>query len=290
MQTKSLSNLFRATALVLLVASWGVSRAPAADEASLITVTATGRAEAKPDAAEIVLSSSGAGELAGDAIAKFRSAGKQTADAVQALGIKNLKLKEGGITLGSSQAAAGGNPFAAAVQQGQAAPKAQMSVAREVTVILTGIGKSSEEELLEALGKILDSAKDAGATPPTAEGNMMGNVMRAMLAGGGGNSAVTYVVNNPSALRKAAYKSAFDQAKARATELAALAGKELGDVVTIKEGAGGQNGELVEAQMEMVRNMYGAGSGGGKTDERLTSNKFAPIALNATLTVAFRLK
>lgn len=165
-----------------------------------------------------------------------------------------------------------------------------MSLSRPVTLVLAEIGKLSEDDLLESLGRIVDTAKDAGAT--LASGGAAGGeaaVIRAMMGGGAAQSSVVYVINDAKPLRQLAYQKAFAEAQARAAILAKLAGKKLGGVVTLSEGPAPSSNNAAGGQVALMRAIYGLGET-AKGSDRLTADKFGPIPVAVTLNVTFELK
>ncbi len=268
---------------------FAVSGARVFAEDAGITVSGTGEVKAKPDQVEIEINTSGSAELTGDAIVKYRDSTRRTLAAFKGLKLKNLKIEEKGLSIASSS---GSNPLMAMVNPGAgaAAAKSQTVISRAHRVVLSNIRDMPEEQLMEVLGRILDTAKDSGAsTSPSSQSQML-----SMMFGGRGKmsqSLVTFVLNHAAELREQAYQKAFEQARSRAQRLAALAGAELGPVLSVQEGPPApKNTESI--QERMVSAMYGIGSQSADDDDgmRVTSDKFGQIAVRVTLQVRFAIK
>jgi uncharacterized protein YggE len=257
------------------------SRAEAADEGG-ITVSGAGEVKAKPTRVEIDLQTAGSAELTGDAIVKFRDTKRRTLEAFNKLKLKNLSIEEQGLSLAN---AGGGNPqqMAMMVASGQApAAKPQVEISRTIRVVLKDIQETPEEELMETISKILDTAKDSGAVVnPNQSRALMAQMFGQQLS----NSLVTFVLDNAEELREQAYKQAMAAAQDRAGRLAALAAVKLGPVLSVQESALAATNESSPLQMYMA--MFGMRDTAGKEDSRVTSDKYADIPVRVSLQVRF---
>lgn len=278
---------FLASCLPALVL-FAVSDAAARAEDAGITVSGTGQVKVKPDSVEIEITTSGSAELTGDAIVKYRDSTRRAMAAFKALNLKNLKIEQQGLSIASSS---GTNPLMAIANPGAAAAaaKSQTVISRSHRVILSNIRDISEQQLMEVLGKILDTAKDSGASAsPSAQSTMM-----AMMLGGRGNSSqslVTFVLNDAAEVREQAYQKAFEQARSRARRLATLAGAELGAVLSVQEGPPAPKGAK-SVQESMMSAIYGIGANKSDSDDmRVTSDKFGEIPVRVTLQIRFAIK
>ncbi len=253
-----------------------------------ITVSGTGQVKVKPDSVEIEITTSGSAELTGDAIVKYRDSTRRAMAAFKGLKLKNLKIEEQGLSVANSSAGANAAMLAAVGQAGGAA-KSQTVISRAHRVVLGDIRDMSEQQLMEVLGRILDTAKDSGASAaPSAQSQMM-----AMMFGGRGNtsqSLVTFVLNDAAKVREQAYQKAFEQARSRARRLAALAGAELGAVLSVQEGPPATKGTK-SVQESMMSAIYGIGANKSDGDDmRVTSDKFGEIPVRVTLQIRFAIK
>ena len=274
-------NRLRLFGLSLLLVGFG-GRPVHADEGG-ITVSGTGEVKGKPNSVEFELRTGGTAELTGDAIVKYRDTKRRTLEAFQKLKLKNLQLEEKGVGLAS----AGGPAQQVVFAQPGAAPaaKPQVEIARTVRVVLRDIGGMSEEELMDTIGRILDTAHDAGAAIGGASDSgasllarMYGQQMSSPMA--------TFVLDNAATLREQAYDQAMKEARARANRLATLANVKLGPVLSVQEQQIVAANET-SAQMQLMMTMYGIRDSGGKDDLRLTSDKFADIPVRVSLQVLF---
>ncbi len=169
--------------------------------------------------------------------------------------------------------------------QGQAnQPKVadKVSVQERLTVTISGVDKMSPENLLQAVTRVVDVAKDAGV----AMGPGPMGVLQMQLGGGKPASLATFKLTSTDALRAEAYAAALKQARAKAEQLAALAGVELGDIVSVRE-------SLPVTQED--NNSGGGGMGtyfsllagaAGKQPE-FTAAEFQNIPVSVTLSVQF---
>jgi uncharacterized protein YggE len=123
------------------------------------------------------------------------------------------------------------------------------------------------------ISKLVDTAKDAGATVGKVTGS---NVYSAMVEDGGDATAVVqFIVEHAEEPREEAYRKAFAEAKTRAQRLAKLADARLGKAISIEEA-------------ETAVMMYGTHT--ESTDEsRLTSDRLVDIPVRVTLRVQFAL-
>ncbi|MBI3467756.1 MAG: SIMPL domain-containing protein [Planctomycetes bacterium] len=274
-------NRLRLLGLSLLLLGFGGWPVHADDGG--ITVSGTGEVKGKPTSVEFELRTGGTAELTGDAIVKYRDTKRRTLEAFQKLKLKNLQLEEKGVGLASAGGAAQQAVF---VQPGAApAVKPQVEIARTVRVVLRDIQGLSEEELMDTIAKILDTARDSGGTIGGASdtatsllARMYGQQMSSPMA--------TFVLDNATELREQAYGQAMQEARARANRLATLANVKLGPVLSVQEqqivSAGDTN-----PQVQMMLAIYGIRDSSGKDDLRLTSDKFAEIPVRVSLQVRF---
>lgn len=229
-----------------------------------VTVTATGQSAARPDVVEIVFSTSGTGELSNDAIDKFRSSTKKMVEAISALGIKNLAVANKGFGVRSAQPATDAVAFEEPATEPEGSLTAPVVFSRQVVLQISEIAQASDDQMQDTLGRVLDTVKDAGVR---------------------GGFTVKYIVRDSNAVRQAAYKDAINQARQRAADLAALSNRQLGNVVNIVEASTEPTPE-----MKVLQSLGAPMILDPAEPNRLTSEKFEPIALAVTLTTTFELK
>jgi uncharacterized protein YggE len=259
----------------------------AAEDAG-ITVSGTGEVLAKPNRLELELVVTGAAELTGDALVKYNDAVRRTLQAYEQLGMKNLQIEPRAVSFAS----VGGvpeQPFARGVGADTGAAnlaKAQIGISRSLRVVLTGIRELPEAQVTEAIGKLVDTAKDSGV----AIGNEASNALVARMMGQmqSPEAMVTFVVDDVVDLRDKAYQQAFDDARARASRLATLAGAELGPVVAVEQTVAEMHKEE-NLQMRMMAAIYGV-QASTSDESRLTSTKLGDIPVRVALRVRFALK
>jgi uncharacterized protein YggE len=283
-------RLFRLFAATLLLAC---GLAHAADDPG-ITVSATGEAKARPTQVELTLTAAGSAELAGDAIVKYRDALRRMTEAFDALKMQNLQVTEQGLSY--SEANSAGQAAAMAVFGGGTAPaaKPQVQISRGLHLLLKQIDKLPEQELMESIAKILDTAKDSGAAQGSPANARMAMVMASMGVNQSGGTSVTFVVEDGDAVRERAYQDAFAQARSRAERLATLAGVKLGPVLSVEEAsaAPAKEDDQDNMQMRMLATIYGMSAGARPDTEstRITSDKYEDIPVRVALRVRFAIQ
>lgn len=269
----------------LLVSSAAPSRA---EESEGITVVGTGEVLVRPNVLEISLGASGSAELSGDAAAKYRDAAKSITGAFEQLKLKNLKIVPGGLGMQQAGGAAGiaGMMVAGGVDEGPPL-KSKIEIGRSLRLVLSGVDKLGEEELMSTISRLLDTAKDAGAVV----GESQAATMLARIYGQQSSSSlVTFVVENAEAARSKANQDAFRQARERAKQLADLAQADVGRVLSVEEvpqSMAADEGNAPQAVMMMMGVMS---SGGEKRETRVVSDRMSEIPVRVTLKVRFALQ
>lgn len=266
----------------LVVAFFSASIEAAAEEGG-ITVVGTGQVMAKPDCLEIDVRASAEAELTGDAVVKYDDTLRRIRAAFAKLDMKDLSVEDRELSVASGTEAAGGIAAVMAVQN-KAAAKSNFQIARSLRLVVRKIDKQQESDVIDTISKLLDAAKDAGATVGKDGGS---NALLQMMGRGGGTTPVVlFVVEHPEELREQAYRKAFDEATARATRLAKLANARLGRATSIEEVAAAAPESGV--QERMISAVYGIETP-GSNDSRLSSDKLIDIPVRVTLRVRFSL-
>jgi uncharacterized protein YggE len=283
-------RIFRLLAAAILPLAGGLARA--ADNPG-ITVSATGEAKAKPTQVELNLTAAGSAELAGDAMVKYRDALRRMTSAFEALKMENLEVTEQGLSY--SEANSAGQAAALAAFGGGTAPaaKPQVQISRGLQLVLKQIEQLPEQALMEKIARILDTAKDSGASQGAPANARMAMIMASMGVGQSGDLGVTFVVEDADAVRQRAYEDAFAQARARAQRLASLAGVKLGPVLSVEEDAPSpaQDKDQASMQMRMLATIYGMASSGQEAESsRITSDKYEEIPVRVALRVRFAIE
>jgi uncharacterized protein YggE len=110
--------------------------------------------------------------------------------------------------------------------------------------------------------------------------------MLEMMGRGTASTLVNFVVSDATEARKKAYDHAFREAKARAENLAALAGVKLGGVLSLSESSSPVADEA-SLQERMISAVYGVGNEKGATEVRITSSELVEVPVRITLEVRF---
>jgi uncharacterized protein YggE len=184
-----------------------------------ITVNGTGTAEVKPDAAEIHTSITGNATLAADAIKKFRENRRRAFELLHKLDVKGVVVEGRGPIITS--VAANNNQQGGAVLfnfgingAGQATPQtAGMNCAETLVVRVPQIDRMKQEDVIDAVVKVLDVCKDAGLTV----------------------ASVEFKSTQMESHKAAAMRAAVDAARHKAELLASLSHARVGPVLSIQE-------------------------------------------------------
>ena len=243
-----------------------------------ISVYGTGETVAKPDLVEISLRATATAELTGDAIIKYRDTKRRTLEAFDKLKLEKLEVEELGVSL-SDQASA---EAMQAMWRGMPATtvKAKVEISSALQLRLAGIHDLTAEQVMETVGKLLDTAKDSGATigPTQAEMNM------AWRYGQQANSTlVRFIVRDLNKLREQAYENAVEDARARAKRLAKLNGIKLGEVLGVQEV------QVSGDDQQVVTTPWGQTMPASKKprEPEISSEQFAEIPFRVKLLVRF---
>lgn len=254
-------------------------------DAAGITVTGSGEVMVRPDAMELELQAAADAELTGDAITKYETAVRRVTGAINAVGVEGLKIDQRGIHITERSQGGAGNVPGLAGGNKPAAGKSHTALARNLRLVIAGIDKQSDSEVIATIGKLVDAAKDAGAAFGSENANS--TLMAMMGRAQADTPLVTFVVADPRAAREKAYRQAFEDAAERAGRLAALSQSSLGRVLAVDEVAAAGH-DAPSLQEAMVSEIYGI-SGTKKTDNRLTSQSLEEIPVRVSLRVRFAL-
>ncbi len=245
-----------------------------------ILVSGTGEALVKPNQLEIYLTAAGEAELGSDAVVKYQHAISRALEAFEGLKFPNLKLEPRGLGVSTS----GVTPAAAArmgVEAGQA-PGAQVVLSRSLRVVVGGIDKLSDEELIKLVSKLIDTARDMGIHASATETSA---AMEELAAEQGPQPAVQFIAENVEKPREVAYRQAFERARQRAQQLATITGVKLGEVKSVEEIRDGAADETL--QEAYLAGIYGSTGQNRRGDTRASSPKFSEIPVVVTLRVRF---
>jgi uncharacterized protein YggE len=249
-------------------------------QASGITVSGTGETIGKPDVIEISMRAAANAELTADAIVKYRDAKRRILEAFDKLKLEQLEIEELNVSLSNQTSAEQMQMAMRGMVDTTSAAKSKVEIASSLQLRLSGIKDQSIEQVMETVGKLLDTAKDSGAEvgPSAADINM------AYRYGRQTNSAlVRFVVRDLDALREKAYQDAVTDARARAERLAKLNGVRVGEVIGVQETqVSGDNSGY-------TTNPYGQAvvSQDKLKDEKISSDAFAEIPFRVKLLVRF---
>ncbi|HEX5443893.1 MAG TPA: SIMPL domain-containing protein [Pirellulales bacterium] len=248
-----------------------------------ISVYGNGEMVAKPNLVEISLRATAAAELTADAIVKYRDTKRRTLEAFEKLNLGKLDVQELGVSLTDQTSAEQmqnmwrgmGN-----VTNG----KTKVEISSALQLRLSGIRDLSAEQVMETVGKLLDTAKDSGASigPTAAEMNM------AWRYGQQANSTlVRFILTDLNQMREEAYQNAVNDARTRAERLAKLNGVKLGGVLGVQEiSVSGDDQQTTTTPWGQV-----IPSGKSKNREpEVSSEQFTEIPFHVKLQVRFAIE
>jgi uncharacterized protein YggE len=246
----------------------------AAAQQPSISVSGTGEVLARPNCLEIDVRAAASAEITADAVVKYQDALRRVQGALAKLGMKELTIEQRDLRFTAGDEDSSQGPVFVVQPQPAAAAKSPIHITRSLRLLVRGIDKLSEVELVAIISKLLDTAKDAGATVGKTTGSNM--YMSMVEEGGDATAVVHFIVENTEELREEAYRKAFAEAKARAQRLARLADAQLGKAISIDE---------TETTVAAV---YGAQTA-SHDESRLSSDRLIDIPVRVTLRVQFAL-
>lgn len=210
------SLFLRAALCCALIGAWAArtESAPPATSGK-ITVEGVGTTVVKPDVAEIRTTLTGSASLASDAEKKYRDHRRRALEMLHKLPFK-LAIEARGPAIGSSMQQNGGQAFVMwnnVVMQNNNQQSTGFVFAEPLIVRLTGIDVMKDDEVLAAVVKVLDTAKDAGMAV----------------------SGVQFRTTKMESSRAASVRAAVEAARQKATLLAELAHARVGSVLSIQD-------------------------------------------------------
>lgn len=253
-----------------------------------IAVTGSGEVKGLPGQIEFHAKLAGSGEIGGDALVKFQEFKRRSLEAVDGLGLENLKVEFGGFSVTQ-----GGDPNQAYQQMiflggddGSAeTAKPEVAISSMFRITVGGIAEMKEEDVLDLSTRLLDKLSDSGvAVLPNQQAPSYDEIgdpypMPAL---------ATFVLADAAALAEQAREQAFASARASAERLAKLAGVKLGGVVSIQEVS--SNSATIQYQYDDYGNAYAGAAGGESSTLRVASRTFAPVPVRVSLHVRFALE
>jgi uncharacterized protein YggE len=270
-------------AALLLVAS-AAPPARAADnnnDAKTITVTGSGEAKGRPTIVEMGATVSGEAELAADAVVKYKDARRRAVKAVEDLKIPSLTIDSKGFTL--SQGVDANQQQMMMRGQMVTTAKQRVLVTEPLRLVIRGVDKMKDEELMNTVLKLIDAGRDAGLViGPAAPQNYYQMQMMMQRGDTTGPGLASFKIEDPAAVREEAYAKAVENARAKAGRIAKLAGVKLGRVTSVSDGAPPTNNPVVYASYYM-----GQQAGG---EPELSSAVAGDITLTVRLTVQFAIE
>jgi uncharacterized protein YggE len=211
-----------------------VAMAVAGSAWAQIEVTGRGEASAPPAEATVLIRVTGTGPLAEDANVKFNDAKKQALEALKGTEIPDMTIAEKGTDMAVTTNEQQMMQMMNGMVDESTPMQMDVTITEQLECTLAGLDKLEGTEVADRLIKLIDTARNAnlqiGAAPVT---NMYAYQMSMMRADDQANAMLLFKPADGEALRKQAYKKAIEDARTRATELAALAEVKLGRIQSI---------------------------------------------------------
>lgn len=249
-----------------------------------ISVYGNGEMVAKPNVVEISLRATAAAELTADAIVKYRDTKRRTLEAFDKLNLGKLEVQELGVSL-TDQTSAEQMQNMWRGMGNVTTGKTKVEISSALQLRLSGIRELSAEQVMENVGKLLDTAKDSGASigPTAAEMNM------AWRYGQQPNSTlVRFILTDLNKMREEAYQNAVDDARTRAERLAKLNGVKLGGVLGVQEiSVSGDDQQMTTTPWGQV---IPAGGRSKHREPEVSSEQFTEIPFHVKLQVRFAIE
>jgi uncharacterized protein YggE len=235
-----------------------------------ITVNGTGSTEIKPDMAEFHTSVTGNATLAADTIRKYRENRRRAFELLHKLDVKGLVVDGRGPVVNSVTAnnnqQNGGVMFNFNINGGTA-QAVGMNCTEMLVVRVPQIDRMKQENVIDAVVKVLDVCKDAGLTI----------------------ASVEFKSTQMEAHKAAALRAAVDAARHKAELLAGLAHARVGPVLSIQETSAVPTG--LENLNQAAADSYATAAAlNGMNIEVSASNPLAAITVRATVNVEFALE
>lgn len=267
---------------LVVVLFTGTSSADAAGDGTdrTITVTGAGDAKGRPTLVEMSAVVTGEAELAADAVVKFKDARRRAVKALEDLKVPSLTIESRGFTLSQGMDA----NQQQMMMRGQMVTntKQRVQVTEPMRLIIRGVDKMKDEELMNTVLKVIDAGRDAGlAVGPATPQNYYQMQMMMQRGDTSAGGLASFKVENAAELREAAYAKAIENARGKAERLAALSGVKLGRVASV------QDGSPVQQPGQVVYAAYMQAQQGG---EELSSPVAGDITMNVRLTVQFSIE
>lgn len=260
-----------------------LSPALAQSESGGISIIGTGTVNATPTIVELEASIKGDGEIAGDAVTKYQSNKRRAEKILKGLNIKGLSLEPSGMAMANAMGAQSMQQMMNGMPNNNAG-KFKLALAETMTIRLNGIDKLKQEELLDALVKIIETGIDSGLTiggSPT-----MAQIQRGNTGGG----LVTFKLANIADLKKKALALAMKDAREQAEELAELGGVKLGPVISMSQTPIAEKSNNNSTSMNYYYTMMMGMMGGSTTSDDFSSAVLKEIPISVKLQVTFAIQ
>jgi len=243
-----------------------------------IAVSGIGTVKCRPDLAKIEVHVNSKAELTDDALVKFRDSRKRLREAIEGLKLENARVVEQHVSIAAGTSSANYQMMMMNGMGGQNETTQPTEISASVQIELTGLKDLPPDDVLKTVGKVLDTAKDAGGAlgPTAAEMNMAYRYGRMTSA-----TSVRFVLRDFQKVRDDAYELAVADARNRGTLLARLYGVKLGRVISVQEvQVSGDNPDYGQPNWQYVDHS-------DHNRNEISSDRCAEIPVNVRLMVRF---
>ena len=283
---KWIASAVAAVGVLLIAGTSGSAQIVMGDSSHVPGISVYGKGEtvAKPNLVEISLRATAAAELTADAIVKYRDTKRRTLEAFDKLKLGKLDVQELGVSL-SDQTSAEQMQNMWRGMGNATTGKTKVEISSALQLRLSGIREQSAEQVMETVGKLLDTAKDSGATigPTAAEMNMAWRYGRQP-----NSTLVRFILTDLNQMREEAYQNAVNDARTRAERLAKLNGVKLGGVLGVQEiSVSGDDQQTTTTPWGQV---MPAGGGSKNREPEVSSEQFTEIPFHVKLQVRFAIE
>lgn len=258
-----------------------VSESPA--DATRLSTRGVGKVDVMPDAAVMLCGVSGDAELTQDAVIKFKDAKRRAVEALQGLGLDNLKIEPMGMSLGTEYDQQTINMMRNGMMGGGDAPKPRIIASESLRLTLEHISDLEPEALTEMMANLVEVVQDNGL----ALGSPDAQQMRYQYGQTGSQLFVFQVTDTSGALAEAR-RLAVKDARSRAEALAEDTGVKLGRVIMVSENEMNSARQYGGQQWQMYQQLAQAVGRLGESSTVLNSS-FSEIPVQMQVSMSFRI-
>ncbi len=268
--------------LTFTCACFGQVHIPGSANNTQLSARGQGRVLVMPDSAVMICSVRGQAELTQDAVVKYNDAKRRAIEALEALGIENLKIESMGMSLGMQYDEEAMMMMRNMGASGAGKPTPDIVATESMRLTLENIEDMASEDMTDVMANLIEAVQDIGLT-------LGGANMHQRHYGyneGPAQLFVFQVTDTDSAVAEAR-RLAVEDAKASAKALAEQTGVTLGEVVYANENIqdARHHGGYEWQMYAQVAGAAGISDGSVKA----VSNTFTEIPVSMNVSLGFRI-